>query len=68
MLLRSPRVRRFFQEVLDAERYLMLRYFTSHVPEDTIRALKRHILNTYLFPKKKRRRKKTATAPKTPNA
>lgn len=58
MLLSSRKQRRFFQEVLDAERYILLRYFTHNTPEDVLRALKRHILNNYLFPRRKRSRKK----------
>jgi hypothetical protein len=57
MLLKSARERRFFQEVLDAERYIMLRYFTKSTPEATLRALKRHILDRYLCPKPRRSRK-----------
>ena len=57
MLLHSRKERRFFQEVLDAERYIMLRYFTYGVPEDMIRRLKRYILDHYLFPKARRRKK-----------
>ncbi len=68
MLLHSAKARRFFQEVLDAERYITLRYFTAYTPEDTLRQLKRHILDSYLFPKMKRRRKKSAAAPKKPEA
>jgi len=57
MLLSSIKARRFFQEVIDAERYILLRYFTPYSCENTVRALKRHILDSYLFPKTKRRRK-----------
>ena len=57
-LLQSRKERRFFQEVIDAERYIVLRYFTNSVSEDMIRDLKRYILNTYLFPKKRRRKAK----------
>lgn len=64
ILLNSPKARHFFQEVLDAERYILLRYFTAHAPETTIRQLKRQILDRYLFPKMKRRRKKTPQKPK----
>lgn len=62
ILLHSRRQRRFFQEVIDAERYIMLRYFTFNVPEDMLRRLKRHILDHYLFPKPRKRR--TAKKPK----
>lgn len=65
ILLRSAKSRRFFQEVLDAERYILLRYFTASAPEERVRQLKRHILDHYLFPKKKRRRRKPTTAPET---
>ena len=58
VLLSSRKERRFFQEVSDAERYIVLRYFTQNTPEKVLRHLKRHILNTYLFPRKKRRQKK----------
>lgn len=60
MLLQSRKARHFFQEVLDAERYILLRYFTLNAPEEVVRQLKRHILDAYLFPKMKRRRKKHA--------
>ena len=49
-LLRSQEERRFFQEILDAERYLTLRYFTFNTPKDVVNKLKRHILDTYLSP------------------
>jgi hypothetical protein len=58
ILLKSRKERRFFQEVSDAERYIVLRYFTQNAPEQLLRNLKRHILNSYLFPRKKRRSKK----------
>lgn len=58
ILLRSRKERRFFQEVVDAERYILLRYFTVNVPELTLRRLKRHILDQYLFPRLKRKRRK----------
>ena len=60
MLLCSRKNRKFFQEVVDAERYILLRYFTNSTPEETIRRLKRYILDKYLFPKKRKRRKKKA--------
>ena len=63
MLLCSRKERRFFQEVVDAERYIMLRYFTYGVSEDMIRRLKRYILDHYLFPKA-RRRKSSSKKPK----
>ena len=59
VLLQSRKERRFFQEVTDAERYIVLKYFTHNTPERVLRKLKRHILNNYLFPRKKRRSKKT---------
>jgi hypothetical protein len=59
-LLTSRKDRRFFQEVVDAERYILMRYFSPGAPEDVIRELKRHILNTYLAPKAPRKRKKKA--------
>jgi len=55
MLLQSRKERRFFQEVVDAERYIMLRYFTFGVPEEMLRCLKRYILDHYLFPKPRRK-------------
>jgi hypothetical protein len=58
ILLRSRKERRFFQEVIDAERYILLRYFSINTPEITLRRLKRHILDNYLFPRLKRGRKK----------
>ena len=58
-LLSSRRDRRFFEEVVDAERYIVLRYFAHATPEVILRRLKRHILDKYLFPKKKRRKAKT---------
>jgi hypothetical protein len=64
MLLRSPKERHFFQEVVDAERYILLRYFSAYCNESTLRHLKREILDRYLFPKMKRKRKKTT--PKKP--
>lgn len=57
VLLNSRRERRFFQEVVDAERYILLRYFSFNTPELTLRKLKRHILDNYMFPKKRRKRK-----------
>ncbi|MDX1974422.1 MAG: hypothetical protein SFT92_01975 [Rickettsiales bacterium] len=59
ILLRSRKERRFFQEISDAERYILLRYFTPNAPQQVIEELKRHILNNYLIP---RRRKKKETA------
>ena len=58
ILLNSRKERRFFQEVIDAERYIMLRYFSLNPPELTLRKLKRHILDKYMFPKKSSRRRK----------
>ena len=58
ILLSSRKERHFFQEVTDAERYITLRYFTHNTPEYVLRQLKRHILNKYLFPRRKRRRNK----------
>ncbi len=58
ILLRSRRERLFFQEVVDAERYILLRYFTFSVPEDALRRLKRYILDNYLSPNRRRRSKK----------
>lgn len=57
ILLCSRKERRFFQEVVDAEKYLLLRYFTINTPEIILRRLKRRILDRYLVPKRKRRRR-----------
>ncbi len=57
ILLRSRKERRFFQEVVDAEKYILLRYFTMNTPELTLRKLKRHILDNYLFPRMKRKKR-----------
>jgi hypothetical protein len=57
-LLKSRKERRFFQEVVDAEQYILLRYFTKNACEDQIRRLKRYILDNYLFPRMKRARKR----------
>jgi len=51
LLLSSRKERRFFQEIIDAERYIILRYFTHNVPEFILRRLKRRILDNYLAPK-----------------
>ncbi len=56
ILLWSRKERRFFQEIMDAERYLLMRYFMYGVPEESIRELKRYILDHYLFPKTKGRK------------
>ncbi len=58
VLLSSRKERRFFQEILDAERYIVMRYFTAIVREEAINALKRHIVSSYLCPKPRRGRKK----------
>jgi|GEM_PF-1848372 len=57
VLLCSRRQRRFFEEVADAELYILLRYYTFGVSEITLRRLKRRILDRYLAPKQKRGRK-----------
>jgi hypothetical protein len=56
-LLGSRKERRFFEEVIAAEQYILLRYFTYAPSEEVLRRLKRKILDCYLFPKKKRGRK-----------
>lgn len=61
ILLCSRKERRFFQEIIDAERYILLRYFTINAPEKVLRSLKRHILDTYLSPKSRRRKHSPAT-------
>jgi hypothetical protein len=58
VLLSSRKERRFFQEVLDAERYIMLRYFTIGAPDEVLRKLKRRILDSYLFPRRGRNKTK----------
>lgn len=58
ILLSSRKERRFFQEIVDAERYIVMRYFTPNVCEKAVRALKRHIMNSYLMPRKSPRKKK----------
>lgn len=58
MLLSSRKERRFFQEILDAERYIVMRYFTASAKEEVIRALKYYIVTSYLCPKPRRGRKK----------
>ncbi|MFN9109941.1 MAG: hypothetical protein ACK5XN_07710 [Bacteroidota bacterium] len=50
ILLNDASERRFLDEILDAERYLVLRFFTSNVPKSTLNRLKRHILDRYLSP------------------
>ena len=59
ILLKSRKERFFFQEILDAERYIVLKYFTMYPPENLLRQLKRHIMDTYLFPRKRVRKKRT---------
>lgn len=51
LLLRSRRKRKFFQEIQDAEVYILLRYFTAKPDYRLLRKLKRHILDHYLFPR-----------------
>lgn len=51
LLLRSRRKRRCFQEILDAEDYILLRYFSRQPDMALLRRLKRHILDHYLFPR-----------------
>jgi hypothetical protein len=58
VLLSSRKERRFFQEVLDAERYILLRYFTNGASEAVLHKLKRRILDSYLFPRRGRNKKK----------
>ncbi len=50
LLLSSQEERKFFDEILDAERYLTLRYFTRNVPKEILGKLRRRILDTYLSP------------------
>lgn len=59
ILLHSKKSRKFFEEVVAAERYIMLRYFSCNPSQEAIRRLKRHILDTYLVPKKRRKRRRT---------
>lgn len=51
LLLRSRKKRKFFQEILDAENYILMRYFSAHPDVTTLNKLKRHILDRYLFPR-----------------
>lgn len=51
LLLRSRKKRKFFQEILDAEYYILLRYFSAQPDAQMLRRLKRHILDHYLFPR-----------------
>ncbi|MDX2073585.1 MAG: hypothetical protein SFX19_04370 [Alphaproteobacteria bacterium] len=51
LLLRSRKKRKFFQEILDAEYYILLRYFSAQPDMELLQRLKRHILDHYLFPK-----------------
>ena len=51
LLLRSRKKRRFFQEIQDAENYILMRYFSSTTDIAHLNRLKRHILDRYLFPR-----------------
>ena len=51
LLLRSRKKRKVFQEILDAEDYILLRYFSQEPNHSLLRKLKRHILDHYLFPR-----------------
>jgi len=51
LLLRSRKKRRFFQEILDAETYILMRYFNVGLEPVRLNRLKRHILDRYLFPR-----------------
>ncbi len=53
LLLRSRKQRKFFQEILDAEYYILLRYFSVEPDIFLLQKLKRHILDRYLFPRLK---------------
>ena len=53
LLLRSRKQRRFFQEIVDAELYILLRYFSVMPDRAMMARLKRRILDLYLFPKLK---------------
>ncbi|MEZ5691076.1 MAG: hypothetical protein R3D71_05375 [Rickettsiales bacterium] len=57
VLLYSRKERRFFQEILDSERYILMRYFSTNVKEENILFLKRYIIDNYLYPKIKRGRR-----------
>ena len=61
VLLRSRKNRRYFEEVVDAERYLLLRYFSCHTPQALLDRLKRRILDRYLFPRARKRRVKSGS-------
>ncbi len=58
-LLSSRRERRFYQEVVDAERYIVMRYFSPDATQEMIRELKYYIISNYLCPKPRRGRKKS---------
>ncbi len=49
-LLSKPSERRFLDEILDAERYLVLRFFTANASKTALSKLRRHILDSYLSP------------------
>ncbi len=51
LLLRSRKKRRFFQEIQDAENYILMRYFSPAADSSRLNRLKRHILDRYLFPR-----------------
>lgn len=53
LLLRSRKKRKFFQEVIDAEYYILLRYFSARPDRKMLSRMSRYILDEYLFPKLK---------------
>ncbi len=61
ILLSSRKERRFFQEIVDAERYIVMRYFTTGAKEENVRQLKNYIVANYLCPKPRRGRKKKSS-------
>lgn len=68
ILLSSRKERRFYQEIVDAERYITMRYFSSNVTKEMIRELKYYIVSNYLCPKPKRKKNTQATKKKQDSA
>ena len=56
VLLSSRKERRFYQEIIDAERYIVMRYFTAGATKEMIRELKYYIVSNYLCPKPRRKK------------
>ena len=51
ILLRSRRRRRTFQQLLDAQRYVLLRYFSAKPDMVMLGKLRRYLLDRYLMPR-----------------